>query len=81
MTGTIAETMQTVTKMLTLGLNTMLKIMFRTKVSIFVKVWVVSAIVPLTPNPWNSYAVSVVLYSIPTCHLLILLKPLSNGNF
>ena len=35
---TIAETTQTFTKMLTLGLNNMLYIMFRSKVSIFVKV-------------------------------------------
>ena len=47
MKGTIAETTQTLTEKLTLGLSTMLKIMFRPKVSIFVRVWVVSATVPL----------------------------------
>ena len=35
--------------MLTLGLNIIESILFRPKVSIFVKVWVVSAIGPFTP--------------------------------
>ena len=52
MKGKIAETTQTFAKMLTLGLNTVYNIMFyRPKVSIFVKVWVVSAILPFTPHP------------------------------
>ena len=47
--GKIAETTQSFTKMLTLGVKSTLWIMFRPKVSIFVKVWVVSAFLPLTP--------------------------------
>ena len=49
MKGTIAETMQSFTNMLTLGLN--ISIVFKPKVCVFVKVWVISAMVPFTPYP------------------------------
>ena len=57
MKGTNDETTETITKMLTLGLVIIQSIVFRAKVSIFVRVWVVSAILSFTryPLPLNPY--------------------------
>ena len=64
MKGTIAETTQTFPKMLILGLNNMLSIMFRPKVSIFVWVWVVSVSLFQTPHVQGHYEIGKQVFTV-----------------